>query len=59
MNHSITAFDRKYLAPDLTKLRVAEENRRLAYLVLATIALTVFHYFVLPEMLHSINPALF
>lgn len=63
MTHSITAFDRKYLAPDLSKLHAAEakrkQNRRIAYIVLGTIALTVFHYFILPEMLHSIAPDIF
>lgn len=63
MTHSITAFDRKYLAPDLSKLREAQamrrENRRIVYLAVAIIALVAFHYVALPAILHAVNPVLF
>jgi len=63
MNHSITAFDRKYLSPDFTTYNARKaqrrQNRLIALFVLAVIALTAFHYFVLPELLHSIAPDIF
>jgi len=63
MTHSITAFDRKYLAPDLTKFRAGQarrrENRRIAIIAILAIAAIAFHYFVLPGLLHAVNPELF
>ena len=63
MTHSITAFDRKHLAPDMSKFLAGQqkrrENRRIALIVLAAIVLIAFHYFVLPGLLHAVNPELF
>lgn len=63
MTPSITAFDRKHLAPDLSKFRAAQsvrrQNRQIAGLVLAIIALAAFHFLALPAILHAVNPVLF
>lgn len=63
MTHSITAFDRKHLAPDLTKFRASQakrrENRRIALIVILAILVIAFNHFVLPGVLHSVNPDLF
>lgn len=63
MTHSITAFDRKYLAPDMSKFLAGQqkrrENCRIALIVILAVLAIAFHHFVLPGLLHVVSPELF